>query len=303
MTALPTTPAILVGLRIDVDTFRGTRDGVVRLLDMLATFDIQTSCFFCVGPDRMGRHLWRLLRPAFLRKMIRSQAVSLYGWDIVLRGLVWPGPVIGQRLGHIIRATAEAGNEVGLHAWDHYAWQTHIDTMDRPAIREVLTTGMDALSRILGQPPRCSAAAGWKCHENVLLEQHRFACRYHSDCRGKSMFRPFVNGTVCAPQIPVTLPTYDEVINHNGLDTASYNDYLLSLITPDKLNVLTIHAEVEGNSCAGLFQDFLRKARQRGIVFLPLGTLLERQDTIPLGTIHSQPISGREGWVCHQTII
>lgn len=286
-----------VGLRIDVDTFRGTREGVPRLLELLSKHGVRATFFVTTGPDNMGRHLWRLANPAFLVKMLRSRAASLYGWDILLAGTFWPGRRIAAALGAVIRAAAEAGHEVGLHAWDHHHWQTQIDRMSRERIREDLERGFEALAGVLGRAPQCSAVAGWRVTEAVLEIKETFGFRYNSDCRGRRMFRPLVAGKALTPQIPVTLPTYDELIGRDGVTSLSYNERLLALIVPDAFNVLTVHAEVEGIACADMFSQFLAAAEARGISFAPLGELLAAEDDLPTDRLAQAPIAGRAGLV------
>jgi len=292
-----------LGLRVDVDTFSGTRDGVPALLTVLRAHGVHASFFFSVGPDNMGRHLWRLLKPAFLYKMWRSSAASLYGWDILLRGTLWPGPMIGKRLAHVIRATRDAGHEIGLHAWDHHLWQARVESMSRAQIRQQLQLGMAQLTTILGAPVSCSAAAGWKCTNDVLQEKHAMAFAYNSDCRGETIFCPVIDGDTCAPQVPVTLPTYDEIIGSDAISDANYNEHILSLLRPDRLNVLTIHAEVEGIARRKLFEQFLALAKSQNIELLPLRQLLpEDHANIPTGRIEQKAIAGREGYVCWQAM-
>jgi undecaprenyl phosphate-alpha-L-ara4FN deformylase len=290
-----------IGLRVDVDTLRGTRVGVPALGALLAKYGIRASFFFSVGPDNMGRHLWRLLRPRFFWKMMRTRAASLYGWDILLRGTAWPGPVIGRKLHDMIIASANAGHEVGLHAWDHHAWQAKIDIMTAEDISHALNHGVDALTRILGKTPTCSAVPGWKCRDQVLLEKADFPFAYNSDCRGRDIFYPLVLGkTLSQPQIPVTLPTYDEAVGQNGINEHNFNDYMLSLISHTELNVLTIHAEVEGIVCLDMFERFLKSVRSMGAKLVPLGQLLNGAPPIKTAVIEPREIPGREGWVACQ---
>ncbi|MBE6366425.1 MAG: 4-deoxy-4-formamido-L-arabinose-phosphoundecaprenol deformylase [Lentisphaerae bacterium] len=283
-----------IALRVDVDTLRGTRYGVPTLLKIMAKHQVKAAFFFSVGPDNMGRHLWRLLKPKFFWKMLRTPAAGLYGWDIVFMGTAWPGPKIGKRCAQVLRDCAAAGHEIGLHAWDHQSWQAKIMKMRPSQIERHLQMAYDTICEITGQAPVCSAAPGWRCSEEALLIKDKFNFKYNSDCRGDSVFTPVVDGKLLTtPQIPLSMPTYDELLGNNGVTNDNYNERLLEFAKPDAMNLLTIHAEAEGGICAEMFDNFLTLCKERNIeIILPSALLSENA---PTGSIVQGEIPGREG--------
>lgn len=289
-----------IGLRIDVDTLRGTARGVPALVRLLDRLDVRATFFLSLGPDNMGRHLWRLLRPAFLAKMFRTRAARLYGWSVVLRGTVLPGPRIAQRAAPAIRELAGAGHEIGLHAWDHHAWQTRIERWSGAEIAAELRRGMEALERLTGAPARSSAAPAWRTTESALREKRRLPLRYNSDCRGTEPFLPLLeDGTTGQLQIPNTLPTFDERVGR-GVTAAGYYDELLERLEKQAFSVLTIHAEVEGITALPLFESFVERAHAAGHRFLALDEIAAAATAPPTCVLTRDVIPGREGWVSRQ---
>jgi undecaprenyl phosphate-alpha-L-ara4FN deformylase len=282
-----------LGLRIDVDTFRGTRQGLPVLRRILADRGLQASIFLTVGPDNMGRHVWRMLRPSFAAKMFRSGAANIYGWDILLRGTLWPGPVIHRRLAAQLRGVADDGHEIGMHAWDHHRWQAYAHQMSMEVLRNQIRMAHDAITETIGTPPTCAAAPGWRCTEAMLAARDGLGYRYASDCRGKGIFQP-PSGP---PQICVNLPTWDETVGRDGITDESFNAYLRSCMRMDGFDVLTIHAESEGGAKATMFEQFLDAWLAEGGTIAPLGDLLGDVPCPPAGRMTEGTIPGRDGWV------
>lgn len=122
--------------------------------------------------------------------MLRSNAASLYGWDILLAGTA-RRKEIGHANADIIREAAKH-HEVGLHARDHHARQARSGNWDRQTMIDDIARGLRTLEEIIGQPVTCSAAAGWRADQKVIEAKEAFHLRYNSDCRGAMPFRPLL---------------------------------------------------------------------------------------------------------------
>ncbi|MFZ3032540.1 MAG: hypothetical protein WA138_00800, partial [Parvibaculum sp.] len=112
-----------LAIKIDVDTDRGTREGVSALADMLAAKDIPATFLFSLGPDNTGRAIRRIFRPGFFSKVSRTSVVSTYGLRTLMNGVVLPGPNIAKKNRMILQSVAARGFETGIHCWDHVFWQ------------------------------------------------------------------------------------------------------------------------------------------------------------------------------------
>jgi peptidoglycan/xylan/chitin deacetylase (PgdA/CDA1 family) len=318
---------VLLGLKIDVDTYRGLDEGVPRLLEILTRAGAQASFYVTMGPDRSGRAIFRLFRhPGFLGKMRRSNALGMYGLRTALSGTLLPARPVGSGLGHRLREIEESGFEAGIHGWDHVAWHDRLDRFPPSKVAEHLTRARDAFAQITGRAPAGTAAPGWHATAESLACQDRLGFAYASDTRGRGPFVPLSGaGTHRAVQIPTTLPTLDELLGRDDLpggDAVSvWEDALREaagssarLVTdralksaraPETsgLQVLTLHAEIEGMAHAAIFERALERLRGAAPVrFARLDTLHAALDpaALPRRRIERARIPGRAGWITRE---
>jgi undecaprenyl phosphate-alpha-L-ara4FN deformylase len=290
-----------VALKVDVDTFRGTRDGVPALLEDLAAAGVRATFFFTVGPDNSGRAVLRVFRKrGFLAKMLRTNAARMYGWRTALYGTLLPAPEIGRRCRATLEAVREAGHEVGLHAWDHVTWQDRLERLPRAAVEAQLDRGIVAFAAVFGEAPRSFAAPAWFCTEDAFAALDERGFDYLSVSRGAAApFFPRLGGrTLATLEVPTTLPTLDEELGRDGTTAGNYVDRLVARYRPGRDEVLTVHAETEGLAHRGLFRQLLARHRSLGILTHPVGELAAAaRAAAPAGEIGWGEVAGRAGKV------
>jgi peptidoglycan/xylan/chitin deacetylase (PgdA/CDA1 family) len=294
-----------VALKVDCDTFLGTRDGIPRLLDILAKRGIRATFFFTLGPDRSGLAVRRVFtRKGFLRKMVRSRAPSLYPLRTMLSGTLLPAPRIGERCAETIRSVGQAGHETGVHGWDHVRWQDGLDRMSLEAVRSEYGRAHAEYLRLFGHSARMSAAPGWTVSPRSLEVQEERALLFTSDTRGGAPFFPAAGNRVFRTlEIPTTLPTLDEVLAwpHLGSDDARRWMYRKALGEPDAFAIHTIHTEIEGGPYASLFERTLDDWLADGAAFVTLTEIarevLGSHAKIPERPVVKTRLAGRGGRV------
>src|SRR4030042_5518183 len=147
--------AARLGLKVDVDTWQGFREGVPALLQVLGERGIKASFYVALGPDHSGRAILRLFRqPGFLEKMCRTRAPALYGLKTMLYGVLLPGPLIGPAAPEILPQITGAGHEVGLHGYDHVRWHDGLAKMGVEEVGREVSQAQGIFTAALGRPAR-----------------------------------------------------------------------------------------------------------------------------------------------------
>jgi undecaprenyl phosphate-alpha-L-ara4FN deformylase len=297
--------ARILALKVDVDTWRGTREGVPRLVELLQQYQAGATFLFSLGPDHTGRAIKRVFRKGFLQKVARTSVVEHYGIRTLLYGTVLPGPDIGKREAGLMRSVRDAGFEVGIHTWDHIKWQDYVANQDPQWTRAELEKSVNRFRQIFGCDARTHGAAGWQMNQSAYELEAEFGFSYASDCRGSAPFQPVdADGTPFGvPQLPSTLPTLDELIGLDGLTAENVHQYLLGQTeTAKDMQVYTLHAELEGLRFLDTFERLLAGWKQQGYQLLccadAFATL--NPEALPRCRVRMGEIPGRSGLLALQ---
>ena len=294
-----------LALKVDVDTYRGTREGVPRLIEILKRHDASATFLFSLGPDHTGRAIKRMLRPGFLKKVSRTSVVSHYGLKTLLYGTLLPGPDIGRACAAIMRRVRDEGFEVGIHTWDHVKWQDGIAGADQAWTETQMRLAADRYQDVFGQSAHVHGAAGWQMNVHAFRMTQRLGFEYCSDTRGTHPFVPVIRAEpVACAQLPTTLPTLDELIGTGSVTVANAAETLIAAAEHPRPtgHVYTLHAELEGGRLTGVFEAMLDGWKALGYELVAMRQMYAslRMPELPRHEVVTGEIAGRTGQLALQ---
>jgi undecaprenyl phosphate-alpha-L-ara4FN deformylase len=303
--------APLLVLKIDVDTYRGTLEGVPELVRILSRHGAGATFLFSLGPDHTGWAMRRALRPGFFQKVSRTSVVEHYGVKTLMYGVLLPGPDIGVKAAAPMRAARDAGFECGIHTWDHVYWQDNVRRRDADWTLAMLRKSEERYRAVFGTAPHTHGAAGWQMNAHAFARHDAAGYRYAADGRALLNDDGSLQDPTAGPyrieglqhiQMPGTLPTLDELLGRElggaVLDNDNVADYLLALTAANRRDhVYTLHAELEGQKLAPIFDKLLTGWKAQGYRLASMADYYEKIKALPLPTYPVQwgEVPGRSG--------
>lgn len=308
--------APLMVLKIDVNTFHGTREGVPNLVHLLREKEAGATFLFSLGPDHTGWAMKQVLRQGFFSKAPRTSLIAQYGIKTLLYGTLLPAPDIGRNCIEIMRAAHVAGFECGIHCWDRMVWQDQARQQSAIWTARQLHASMSRFDSIFGHSPKTHGAAGWQMNPHGLALLDQFGIGYASDGRARLDERGALQDPASGPyriaapdgsahdclQIPTTLPTLDEILGReiDGVLQTPDNvaEHLLRLTLENRRDhVYTLQAELEGQKLAPVLAALIDGWQQQGYRCVTMGEYFHtlNRAALPLLPLAWGAVPGRPG--------
>lgn len=251
-----------LALRIDVPGY-AARSALPVLVDVLRANGASASFVFALGPDWLGRSL-------------------------------------AQHCAGTLKQVRNACFDLGTYGWRSKQWMKQVERADATWTTTQFERMTRTFAKVLEVPPTLHAAPGWCSNPHALRLTQRYEFTCASDTRGRHPFIPVWNGEIVrCPQIPVTLPTLDELVTSPRQDPAAVIDTLLALTANPPLHghVFSLKATRSLGKTPLPLEQLLTGWREQGYEVVSVQTLAARLDVdkLPRHEVVTGKVPGYNG--------
>lgn len=253
-----------IAIKVEVSSLKGAETGVPNLLRLFAEHNVKASFFFNTTESTSKSPLKRawsrtkslVARPARPQTQLESISQALL-------------------------STIEAGHEVGLCAHDCIEWEQKAAFANADWTRHQLALASETFEKIVGHAPRLFAATNCQINPHLIALEEKQGFLFASDTRGRYPFYPVLQNVHSrCPQIPVTLPTINEMLSQDDVTPGNVHEYLYAesrRVLPAG-HVYMLRAELEGVEYLSVIEKLLVMWKGQEGSVRPLGDIYKELD-------------------------
>jgi undecaprenyl phosphate-alpha-L-ara4FN deformylase len=270
---------VRVSLKVDVEDSSGFKEGLPAILKLFDQYQLKASFLFSTGYDNSGLRIRNFYHPRVLTRQL-PLAQKTYG-------LMLPPASFSRKYKSLMKDCADAGHDIGMKSFDSVTWQSQAIDAGYEWTKKQLQWGMENFENIFDLKPRLHSASGNVINSHLLklLDEYTFEASF--DTRGKMPFYPcYHKRTGKTIQIPVTLPSIEELLMHPEVTLDNVHEYLFaeSLKHLPYGHVYEVRAAFEGRQWLSILEKIIVMWRSSQWEFINTTELLEKLKADPLKT-------------------
>ncbi|HKZ33976.1 MAG TPA: polysaccharide deacetylase family protein [Candidatus Nanoarchaeia archaeon] len=227
-------------LRVDLESDKGIKEGLPKLLDLLKRYDLKASFYLVMGGES---NIWEILK--YRKKMASADERKIKVWTLKekARMALFPKDFVKSNK-NILQRILEEGHELGLHGWKHREWTRGLERIN---IERTIDKAINRYIGLFGKKPISFAAPGFNINNKILEILKRKGIKFISDFSGDS---PRFYGKI--KNVPITIC---------GKKRTPIIEYLISIGKTDKEIYRIIEAEIFRKELSSFYIHCLFEAR------------------------------------------
>lgn len=227
-------------LRVDLETHKGIKEGVPKLLDLLKKYGIKASFYLTMGGESNPLEIFKNRGDM---KSSGERKIKVWSLKDKLRMAINPKNFVRENI-KVLQRIINEGHELGLHGWKHREWTRALEKISIP-IR--IKKSYEEYVRLFHKKPISWASPGFNVNEKVLRSLEENNILLTSDFTGE---KPEHYGKI--KNIPITI---------FGENKMPIIEYLASLGKKDEEIIEEIKKKINDKSLASIYIHGMYEAR------------------------------------------
>lgn len=169
-------------LRVDLESEKGIKLGLPKLLDLLKKYDIKASFYLTMGGES---NIIEILKYRNALKSSGERSIRVWSTNDKIRMALFPKDFVKNNISILRRVIAE-DHELGIHGWKHREWTRGLDKIN---IEEKITMAKNRYLHLFGTNPISFCSPGFNTNEKVLKALDDEGIKFISDFQDKKVRR------------------------------------------------------------------------------------------------------------------